>query len=82
MRACTLDEEAFEQSLARRITGGRIMVCQRCGSEVIDGKCVDETCPFSDHDQSCKAGWSGHPEMDPHPRDDDRPMPCTCKKVK
>ena len=53
--------------------------CARCGSEIWDdGRCEDETCPFSDHDQSCLAGWSGHPEKDPHPTDDTAPLPCTC----
>jgi len=26
------------------------------------GFCGDETCPFSEHLQSCPAGWVGHPE--------------------
>jgi hypothetical protein len=65
--------------------------CKRCGCEVSDGIacakghdyvpkgfCRDGTCPFSDHLQSCKAGWNGHPKMDPNPTDDDAQMPCTC----
>lgn len=36
--------------------------CQRCGSCLNDGRCVDETCPFSDHDQTCPMGWCGHPD--------------------
>ena len=52
--------------------------CQRCGSDLKNGYCEDLTCPFSDHEQTCSRGWSGHPEMDPHPHDDDAPMPCTC----
>jgi len=47
--------------------------CDRCGSDLdAAGKCTDATCPFSDHLQSCPAGWSGHPE---------RPAgPCTCQR--
>jgi hypothetical protein len=53
--------------------------CQRCGSDLsAGGYCTDETCPFREHKQDCEAGWSGHPERDPHPLDDDRPVPCTC----
>jgi hypothetical protein len=39
--------------------------CARCGSELIAGKCPDETCPFSTHAQTCQAGWAGHPSSDP-----------------
>lgn len=36
--------------------------CQRCSSRLDDrGHCVDETCPFSDHAQTCPVGWTGHP---------------------
>lgn len=53
--------------------------CVRCGSAIEPaGYCVDETCPFSDHKQDCKAGWNGHPKKDPNPTDDCRPIPCTC----
>ncbi len=46
--------------------------CDRCGSNLdTAGKCTDATCAFSDHIQSCPAGWAGHPE---HPSG-----PCTCK---
>jgi hypothetical protein len=30
------------------------------------------TCPFSEHKQSCKAGWSGHPEK--------KVGDCSCKQ--
>lgn len=46
--------------------------CERCGSELIDGLCEDETCPFSDHAQTCPVGWHGHSE-----RDNDKP--CNCR---
>lgn len=43
----------------------RIEECVRCDTLLTeDGRCGDETCPFSDCDQSDKKGWSGHPEMD------------------
>lgn len=36
--------------------------CERCCSDLDDnGRCEDLTCPFSDHDQDCPAGWNGHP---------------------
>ena len=40
--------------------------CKRCGSplaEVSDNilTCTDQTCPFSDYDQSDDRGWTGHP---------------------
>ena len=39
--------------------------CARCGSTLNDdGTCTDKTCPFSDCQQSDKAGWAGHPEQD------------------
>jgi len=50
--------------------------CPRCGTDCDgDGYCTDETCPFSDHTQHCRAGWAGHPD-----RDDsgDEGLPCTC----
>jgi len=47
--------------------------CDRCGSDLdAAGKCTDATCPFSDHLQSCLAGWAGHPE---HPAG-----PCMCQR--
>jgi len=47
--------------------------CDRCGSNLDTvGKCTDATCAFSDHIQSCPAGWAGHPE---HPSG-----PCMCKR--
>jgi hypothetical protein len=46
--------------------------CVRCGSDLdADCTCVDCTCPFSDHDQNCPAGWQGHPEH--------KSGPCNCK---
>ena len=38
------------------------MKCRRCGSVLRDGKCSDETCPFSDCLQDDPNGWIGHPE--------------------
>lgn len=46
--------------------------CKRCGSTLIKGHCRDFTCPFSDHKQTCPAGWTGHPEV--------QAGKCTCKK--
>ena len=53
--------------------------CKRCSSPLIDDRCTDATCPFHYHSQSCMAGFNGHPEIDPYPDDDDRPIPCTCE---
>lgn len=50
-------------------------ICQRCSSELIDGFCTDETCPFSDHEQVCGLGWSGHPEHDCGVYE-----PCSCER--
>lgn len=36
--------------------------CDRCGTALVNGYCGDETCPFSDHEQSCDVGWIGHPD--------------------
>jgi len=47
-------------------------VCVRCGGPVLDGRCADQTCPFSDHDQTCPNGMLGHPEG---PRESG---PCAC----
>lgn len=52
--------------------------CQRCGSPLsktldrltFTPRCTDETCPFSDCDQTDPRGWRGHPEKDPNPKDD------------
>lgn len=53
--------------------------CRRCGSAVDDaGHCVDATCPFHEHSQLCPRGWSGHPDRDPHYRDDTCQLPCVC----
>ncbi len=40
----------------------RPRTCTRCGSPATDGLCRDETCPFSEHLQSCPAGWVNHPD--------------------
>jgi hypothetical protein len=48
--------------------------CRRCGGTLEGGVCSDETCPFSDHLQTCERGWIGHPE---HTANED--TPCTCK---
>ncbi len=37
-------------------------ICERCGCRVDGPLCGDETCPFSDHEQNCPVGWTGHPE--------------------
>lgn len=34
--------------------------CQRCGSDLTNRLCEDQTCPFSDHLQGCMVGWIGH----------------------
>lgn len=34
--------------------------CKRCGTQLFEGLCTDLTCPFSDHLQTCEAGWAGH----------------------
>lgn len=54
--------------------------CSRCGSDLDhDGLCSDETCPFSDHEQTCMVGWAGHPTRDPFPNDGIGPCTvCTC----
>lgn len=37
--------------------------CKRCGSNIDQlGNCEDETCPFSDCQQSDPQGWIGHPQ--------------------
>lgn len=36
--------------------------CVRCGSDVVDDRCSDVTCPFSDVPQTDPRGWDGHPE--------------------
>lgn len=38
--------------------------CARCGASLKDGRCTDETCPFSDCAQEDPAGWVGHPERE------------------
>lgn len=53
--------------------------CGRCSSDLdSSARCVDETCPFSTHAQTCATGWSGHPERDPHPNDDAKALVCSC----
>ena len=55
-----------------------IKACKRCGS-ALDAKetfCTDETCPFSDHMQTCTNGWYGHPEQQRPPYD------CMCHALK
>ncbi len=37
--------------------------CQRCGSNLFSGRCMDQTCPFSDYDQDDPKGWIGHPNF-------------------
>lgn len=50
--------------------------CGRCGNEVsADERCVDVTCPFNDHQQSCPNGWVGHPSF---PTEQTK---CTCFEV-
>lgn len=37
--------------------------CERCVSPLgTDGRCTDETCPFSDYAQGDPHGWANHPE--------------------
>lgn len=48
--------------------------CARCGSGLVFGMCSDETCPFHDVPQTDQRGWSGHPGMDPFPKDDHVPV--------
>ena len=50
-------------------------LCIRCGSPLERGRCIDETCPFSDHEQDCPRGWIGHPE---HAAGEF--TPCKCRK--
>lgn len=52
--------------------------CERCGTDVRNNRCSDTTCPFSDHQQTCERGWSGHPDRDPSPLADHIALPCTC----
>ena len=55
------------------------IACARCTNDLDENSlCRDETCPFSDHVQACKTGWSGHPDMDPYPLDDDMQISCSC----
>lgn len=45
--------------------------CDRCEMPLNEeGYCTDDTCPFSDHKQTCMVGWSGCPGKDPYPNDD------------
>jgi hypothetical protein len=48
--------------------------CERCGGDLdtLHGYCIDGACPFSDHQQDCRAGWKGHPEH--------KAGPCNCKR--
>lgn len=58
----TLSEKAKRDAMSDGDHGE----CARCGNPLdVDRLCTDETCPFSDCEQDDKAGWSGHPEMDP-----------------
>jgi hypothetical protein len=47
--------------------------CQRCMSDLVNGRCIDSQCPFSDHDQTCLKGWIGHPL---HSVDESAPCGC------
>ena len=47
--------------------------CLRCGSSLEKGLCTDETCGFSEHQQSCPVGMVSHPDG---PGEDTK---CTCK---
>ena len=69
-----VDVEFYEENLTaiQRIATGD-PACQRCGALLVDGRCEDATCPFSDHDQDCRAGWANHP----HWSFED--TACTCK---
>lgn len=48
--------------------------CKRCDSALLGGRCIDPTCPFFDHDETCPVGWAEHPE---HDTNDD--AFCTCE---
>lgn len=38
-------------------------LCNRCGSPLDgNGRCTDETCPFSDYGQDDPRGWANHPD--------------------
>lgn len=39
--------------------------CARCGSDLHNDRCTDETCPFSDCSQDNPQGWAGH-DRDPN----------------
>jgi hypothetical protein len=62
--------KASKTSVSRRVP--HVETCQRCGTQLEDGLCSDETCTFSDHFQPCPIGWFGHPD---HPQDKE----CTCQ---
>lgn len=54
---------AFYFLMVYRKTDGD-SVCQRCNCRVVEGRCVDETCPFSECQQTDPAGWVGHPDVE------------------
>lgn len=52
-------------------------ICQRCGALIdLCGYCLDETCPFSDHQQGCPIGWIGHPDHVVNETEE-----CSCKRT-
>ena len=75
-------DNGFEHSLADDVSIGVADVeviginakCARCGGDLDTqhGYCIDGACPFSDHQQDCPAGWTGHPEH--------KAGPCNCKR--
>jgi hypothetical protein len=65
------------------------VICRRCDDVLVDGFCTDETCPFSDHVQTCPIGWVGHcddpyvAEMEGHIyADEDSSCICPSRAVK
>jgi len=55
----------WDKSITENICGTWESVqrrCMRCNNLVnSEGYCVSKACPFSDHNQNCPAGWTGHP---------------------
>lgn len=57
--------DEFGREVQREITVHESGICQRCGAPLADGRCSDETCPFSDCAQTDPQGWIGHPDHEP-----------------
>ena len=52
--------------------------CTRCGQPLGERGYCTGNCPFDSHSQACMKGWTGHPDRDPHSRDDTDALECTC----